>query len=94
MLQLSHEAPSVKAATGALGTYTVTPGSGSVPFGAYTMPLTLVVPPPGQLCCWRQRLTHGGSEQTFGVTEPQVWPEGQLPQLRMLPQPSPAAPQS
>ena len=39
----------------ALGTYTRTLGSGSVPFGAKTVPVVVVEVPPSHACCWRQR---------------------------------------
>src|SRR5665213_403229 len=47
--------PGVNAATGALGMYTVTLGNGSVPLGALTYPVIVVVWVPGHLTCCRQR---------------------------------------
>jgi hypothetical protein len=65
-----------------------------MPLGANTVPLMLVVPPPEQVCCWRQRLMHVLLPQTFAVAAPQVWPAGQVPQSSASPQPSVAGPQS
>jgi hypothetical protein len=57
--QLSQETPGVNAWTGAFGTYTRMFGSGSTWFGAYTVPVSVVVTPvTAQVCCWRQRPVH------------------------------------
>ncbi|MEO8177637.1 MAG: hypothetical protein ABI895_02285 [Deltaproteobacteria bacterium] len=69
--QLSHDTLCVKGATAALGTYTTAFGNGSTPFGAYTVPLMLVVPLPGQVVCCRQRFVHEGLvPHTLGVAAP------------------------
>src|SRR6185437_7972372 len=70
--------------------------SWSVPFGAYTMPLTVVVMPAGvQLCCWRQRPVHvGGTPHWPGIRPPHVVGSEQPPHWTSPPQPSAFAPQS
>src|SRR6185295_1976570 len=93
--QLSHDTLDVKGATGALGTYTTAFGNGSTPFGAYTVPLTLVVAFPAQVTCCKQRFVQEGFvPHTLGVPlPPHVAGQLQLPQLRSPPQPSDTGPQ-
>src|SRR5438067_1539279 len=58
------------------------------------MPLSEVVPPPGQSTCWRQRFVQLlGTPQTLGIPPPpHVSGALHLPQLSAFPQPSPAGP--
>ena len=78
--QVSHETPVGNGCTAAFGTYTTALGSGSTPLGAYTVPEMLVVPPPGQLTCWRQRFVHEvGTPHWPLVVPPQVSGRLQLP---------------
>jgi hypothetical protein len=63
--------------------------------GAKTVPLTLVVPLPGQVVCLRHRFVHGVAvPHTLAITWPHVWPlaHGVL-QSSVPPQPSPILPQ-
>src|SRR5262245_16570875 len=93
--QLSHDTLAVNGVTAPLGTYTTAFGSGSVPFGAYTVPVTFVVVVPGQVTCCKHRLVHEGFvPHTLAVpAPPHVCGQLQVPQLRSPPQPSETAPQ-
>ena len=56
--EIGQLTPAGNASTGAFGMYTVTLGSGSVPFGAYTTPLTDVVAFPVHVVCCRHSPVH------------------------------------
>src|SRR5215212_2188881 len=93
--QLSHDTLVVKGVTVPLGTYTTAFGNGSVLLGAYTVPVTFVVTPAGQVTCCKQRFVQEGFvPHTLGVPlPPQVCGQVQVPQLRSPPHPSETAAQ-
>ena len=70
-------------------------GRGSVPLGAYTLPVTLVVPFAGQPTCLRQRFVQvTGTLHTLGELIPQIFGVLHVPHWRSAPQPSLTGPQS
>src|SRR5580693_9452470 len=67
-----------------------------MPLGAYTVPVMLVVPVPGQVVCWRQRPVHAAAEPHTLLTPPPPHVAGAThvaPQSMMLPHVSVAMPQ-
>ncbi len=94
-LHCSQATPAAKGITGAFGMNTRTFGKGSVPFGAYTIPLTVVVMAGvEQLTCWRQRPVQlAGMPHWLATRPPQVFGSEQPPHWITPPQPSPIGPQ-
>jgi hypothetical protein len=89
--QLPHETPDANGSTAELGTYTSVFGSGSTPFGAYTVPWTLVVAVPVHATCERQRpVQFAEIPQTFPM---HIWLPEHVPHWTIPPQPSLCAPQ-
>ncbi len=67
---------------------------GSVPLGANTVPVMLVVAVPAQTVCWRQRLVQVGLEpHTLALAAPQMALPLHVPQSMTVPQVSVAMPQ-
>src|SRR5262245_37719905 len=66
-----------------------------MPFGAYTVPLTVVVVPFGHDCCKRHRFVQvAGTPHRFGETPPQVLGRLHPPHCKSPPHPSAIMPQA
>src|ERR1700722_2516173 len=87
----SQVTPGAKGATGPLGTYTMTFGTGSgVPYWGWVpatiLPVMLVTPTSHRV--GGGQVVHEATHALFTPGPPQVWPTGQDPQSSGLPQPS------